>query len=159
MNFEAAVHHLCDAEVHFVVIDGWSAIFHGSMHVTNDLDICYAADRENLSRLAKALAPFHPRPRGFPAELPFVWDATTLANVRILTLITDLGIIDLLAEVAGLGNFADVDAVSVEVTAFGRQLRTLDLAALITSKKAAGRPKDLLILPELEGLLETGEDG
>ena len=72
----------------------------------------------------------------------------------MFTLTTDLGIIDLLAEVSGIGTYA----VSVGIDAFGRRLRALDLPALIRAKKAAGRPKDLLILPELEGLFEASQD-
>ncbi|MCC6392139.1 MAG: nucleotidyltransferase [Bryobacterales bacterium] len=158
MNFELAIQRLCDADVKFVVIGGWAAIFHGSAHVTNDLDICYSRDRENLGRLAKALAPYHPRPREFPDDLPFVWDAATLANGTVFRLTTDLGIIDLLAEVSGVGTYAEACAASVEVDAFGRRLRALDLRTLIQAKKAAGRQKDLLTLPELEGLLEAEQN-
>lgn len=158
MNFEFALQHLSDEGVDFVVIGGWAAIFHGSAHVTNDLDICYSRDKENLRKLAGALAPYHPRPRGIPESLPFVWDAATLANGTVFTLNTDLGILDLLAEVSGIGSYAEVRAASVEVDAFDRRVRALDLRALILAKKAAGRPKDLLILPELEGLLEAIHD-
>lgn len=52
----------------------------------------------------------------------------------------------------------DARAASVEVDVFGRRLWALDLRALIRAKRAAGRPKDLLILPELEGLLEAAQD-
>jgi len=112
----------------------------------------------NLQKLAAALAPYHPRPRGFPSDLPFVWDAATLANGMVFTLTTDLGIIDLLAEVAGIGTYSHIHAASVEVEAFDRHIRALDLRALIQAKKAAGRPKDLLVLPELESLLEAGRE-
>jgi hypothetical protein len=155
MNFEKAVQRLSDCGVEFIVIGGWSAIFHGSAQITKDLAVCYSRDKGNLQELAGALAPYHPRPRGFPDNLPFAWDAATLANGTVFTLATDLGIIDLLAEVPGIGTYADALAVSVEVFAFERQVRTLDLPALIQAKKAAGRPKDLLTLPELEGLLEA----
>ena len=93
-----------------------------------------------------------------PEGLPFVWDATTLANGTVFTLTTDLGIIDLLAEVPGIGTYTEARAVSVEVEAFGRRTLALELRALIEAKKAAGRPKDLLMLPELEGLLEAWGD-
>jgi len=158
MNFERAIQQLCDAGVEFVVIGGWAAIFHGSAHVTNYLDICFERDKDNLRKLAASLAPYNPRPRGFPDGLPFLWDSETLANGTMFTLTTDLGIIDLLAEVAGVGSYSEVRAISVEVDAFGRRLRALDLPSLIRAKKAAGRPKDLLILPELEGRLEASED-
>jgi hypothetical protein len=149
---------LCDHGVDFVVIGGWAAILHGSGYVTNDLDICYSRERMNLRRLADALAPHRPQPRGFDESLPFVWDAATLANGSVFTLRTDLGAIDLLAEVAGVGGYAEALAASIEMEAFERRVRVLDLGALIRAKRAAGRPKDLLMLPELEGLLEAGED-
>lgn len=76
----------------------------------------------------------------------------------MFTLTTDLGIVYLLAEVSRIGGYADARAASVVVDAFGRQLCALDLQSLIRAKKAAGRPKDLLILPELEGLLEAAQD-
>jgi hypothetical protein len=155
MNFIRAVQTLVDAGVEFVIIGGWSAILNGSSYVTNDLDICYSRQRENLKRLSAALAPYRPRLRDLPPDLPFIWDDQTLVNGTVFTLATDLGVIDLLAEVAGLGGFEDVKATSVRVQAFDREVWTLDLRGLIRSKRAAGRPKDLQILPELEGLLEA----
>ena len=79
----------------------------------------------------------------------------TLTNGTVFTLDTDLGKIDLLAEVSGVGSFAEVRDNAVLMSAFEREVRTLDLPALIKAKRAAGRPKDLLLLPELEGLLEA----
>ena len=76
-------------------------------------------------------------------------------NGTIFTLTTDIGSIDLLAEVSGIGAFEDVKANSIEVDAFDRRVRTLDLPALIRAKRAAGREKDLRMLPELDGLLEA----
>src|SRR4051812_7171483 len=107
MNFIRAVQELVDAQVDFVIIGGWSAILHGSGYVTRDLDVCFSRDRENLKRLAAALAPFHPRPQSFPAELPFLWDEATLRNSTVFTLSTDLGLIDLLAEVSGIGGYQE----------------------------------------------------
>jgi predicted nucleotidyltransferase len=157
MNFEIAVQALCDADVEFVVIGGWSAIFHGSARATKDLDIFFSRRTDNLRRLARALAPYHPRLRDLPPGLPFIFDEVTLRNSTVLTLTTDLGVIDLLAEVAGLGSFEQVAADAIQVEAFGRTVRTLDLESLIKSKKAAGREKDLAALPELESLRETDE--
>ena len=48
-------------------------------------------------------------------------------------------------------------AGSIVTEAFGRQVRTLDLKSLIKAKRAAGRDKDLMVLPELESLLEAEE--
>jgi predicted nucleotidyltransferase len=157
MNLEIAAQALCDANVEFIIIGGWSAILHGSAHMTKDLDIFFSRRTDNLERLARALAPYHPRLRDLPAGLPFVFDEATLRNSTVLTLDTDLGPIDLLAEVAGLGSFDQVAADAIRVEAFGRTVLTLDLESLIKSKKAAGREKDLLVLPELESLRDANE--
>lgn len=157
MNFETAVQALSDAGVEFIIIGGWSAILHGSVHITNDLDLFFGRRPDNLTRLVEALKPYHPRPRDIPEGLPFVWDRVTLANGTIFTLITDLGAIDLLAEVSGLGSFEEVYARSVLVEVFGRRVRTLDLKGLINSKRALGRDKDVNVLRELESLLEAEE--
>ncbi len=157
MNFIHAVQTLADAGVEFAIIGGWSAILHGSAHVTNDLDLCYSRAPDNLRRLAGALAPYHPRPSGFPGKLPFIWDEHTLHNGTVFTLDTDLGRIDLFAEVASLGSWDEVKGRCVRLRAFGREVLTLDLDSLIRAKRAAGRPKDLLVLPELESLRDAGE--
>ena len=155
MQFNAASQTLSDASVEFVVIDGLAATFHGSATLTYDLDLCYSRSTANLRRLAAALAPYHPRPRGLPANLPFVWDERTLRNATLLTLQTDLGEIDLLAEVAGLGDFSEVKKRSITIQVFGREIAALELSALIQAKRAAGRGKDLASLPEFESLLEA----
>jgi hypothetical protein len=158
VKFEIAVQALVEAGVDFALIGGWAAILNGSVTTTRDLDICYARSPENLRRLAEALAPYKPRPRDFPSGLPFVWDTVMLGNTTALTLATELGPVDLLAEVAGLGSFDQVKASSKLVDAFGCRVWTLNLKGLIAAKRAAGCPKDLHALPELEGLLEAGED-
>jgi hypothetical protein len=67
-------------------------------------------------------------------------------------------LIDLIAEVPGIGAYADALQHSVTAEAFGRVIRTLDLPSLIRAKKASGRPKDLFLLPELESILGTNEN-
>jgi predicted nucleotidyltransferase len=142
MKFDVAVQALVDAGVEFIIIGGWSAILHGSSFMTGDLDIFFPRNSENLRRLVQALSPFHPRLRNFPSDLPFLWDQATLRNGTVFTLTTDLGIIDLLAEVSGLGSFEEVNRTAVTVDAFGRRVQTLDLRSLIKAKRAAGREKD-----------------
>jgi hypothetical protein len=44
------------------------------------------------------------------------------------------------------------------MTLFDMQCRVLSLDALIVAKRAAGRTKDLLVLPELEALREIAEE-
>jgi predicted nucleotidyltransferase len=154
MNFSDILKRFNEFKVKYVLIGGGAAIAHGSAYVTADADICYARDEENLQRLAAALQPLHPKLRGAPEGLPFKLDASTLNVGLNFTLTTDLGDLDLLGEVAGLGTYEAVSQSSDEVNSYGVQCRVLSLEGLIKAKRAAGRPKDQLILPELEALLE-----
>jgi hypothetical protein len=138
----------------FVVIGGAAAVLQGSAYVTNDLDICYSREKSNLGKIAEALAPFNPSLRGAPEGLNFRLDVATPAFGLNFTLSTDAGAVDLLGEVAGLGGYAEVLSLSEEMIVFGMPSRVLTLEGLIKSKHAAGRTKDLLILPELEALLK-----
>lgn len=138
----------------FVVIGGYAAVIHGSAQLTRDLDICYERTPDNMKRLAEAIAPYHPRLRGAPPGLPFVFDQQTLAQGMNFTLETDLGDIDLLGEVSGLGQYPEVSRDAVRVQLHGGYYRVASLEALIQSKRAAGRAKDVSILPELEALGE-----
>jgi hypothetical protein len=53
MNFILPVQALTDEGVEFAIIGGWSAIMHGSAHLTGDLDWCYSPNPDNLRRLAQ----------------------------------------------------------------------------------------------------------
>jgi hypothetical protein len=85
------------------------------------------------------------------------WSAGTLAHGLNFTLTTGLGDIDLLGEIVGGGGYDDLLAHSVEIELFGRGYRCLDLPTLIRTKRAAGRPRDLEAIAELEALQERGE--
>lgn len=146
---------LTEAGVRFSVIGGVALIVRGVQRATEDLDIAYARDRENLTRLAGALAPLHPRLRGVPPELPFVLDDYSLRQGLNFTLDTDLGPLDLLGEVPGLGTFDHVDAFSDEVTIGGVRVLALTVDGLERAKRAAGRPKDLVDLGYLKKLRES----
>lgn len=96
----------------------------------------------------------HPTLRGAPQGLPFRLDPPTVAAGLNFTLDTDLGALDILGEVQGLGAYPEVAKHSDKVDLFGRSVLVLTLEALIRAKRAAGRRKDLLLIPELEALLE-----
>lgn len=153
-QLEALVGLLADGDVEFVVVGGLAAVVHGSAYVTHDVDVCYGRSATNVERLCEALGPVHPTLRGAPKGLPFRLDPPTVAAGLNFTLDTDLGALDILGEVQGLGAYPGVAEHSETVDLFGRSVRVLTLEALIRAKRAAGRRKDLLLIPELEALLE-----
>lgn len=56
--------------------------------------------------------------------------------------------------VVGGGRYEDLVPHAIVITIFGRETHLLDLPWLIQVKRAAGRPKDLEVIAELETLLE-----
>lgn len=145
---------LSEASVEFILIGGVAARAHGSARLTDDVDVSYARSEANLARLVSALAPYKPYLRGAPAGLPFEWSVATLRAGLNFTLTTSLGAIDTLGEIVGGGRYEDLLPHTISVPVFGRETRLLDLPWLIRVKRAAGRPKDLEIIAELEALLE-----
>lgn len=154
VEFEPAIKALTEKEVEFVIIGGVAISIHSSGYITRDLDFCYSRTPENLKKIIAAFAPFAPRLRGFPDDLPFFWDERTLQNGTNFTLKTTIGDIDLLGEVAGVGDFEAVEKESVFTRLYDCDVRILTIEGLINAKRAAGRVKDLLVLPELEALRE-----
>ena len=73
------------------------------------------------------------------------------------TFTTTLGDLDLLGEVAGGGTYEALLPHTFVVEAFGVKFKCVDLPTLIKLKRAAGRPKDLEALAELQALLEESE--
>ena len=140
--------------VAFIVVGGSAATAHGSARLTLDLDIVYQRTPENLDRIAFALAPMSPYPRGAPKGLPFRWDRRTLEFGLNFTLETSLGLIDLLGEITGGGKYEDLLAHTVQLDVFGVSCPCIDLDTLIRVKRAAGRPKDFDALAELESIAE-----
>ena len=154
-DFEKALAVLSGSGVDFIVIgEEWLGALHGSAFTTLDLDVVYSRDRENIRRLATALRDHHPYLRNAPPGLPFAWDERTIRNGLNFTLTTDFGDLDLLGEIAGGGSYQALLGRSHEVKGFGLSFQLVDLDMLIVLKRATGRPKDLLVIAELQGILE-----
>jgi predicted nucleotidyltransferase len=156
-EFDKLLPVLVQSGVEFILIGGVAGIIHGSARLTYDVDVVYARGVANLKRLAESLKPFVPYLRGAPPGLPFTLDVPTLRNGLNFTLITKLGDLDLLGEVVGGGGYRDLLPHTFQVAAFGVKFKCVDLPTLIKLKRAAGRPKDLESLAELETLLREQE--
>ncbi len=142
--------------VEFVVIGGVAASLYGAPHVTFDLDITPARGRANLNRLARALARLEARIRsadrleGLAADL----DAEHLARGSVLNLVTSQGNLDLAFEPVGTAGYPDLKRRREILMIEGVEVPVASLADVIRSKEAAGRDKDLLLLPTLRRLLD-----
>jgi hypothetical protein len=151
-NDKALLRGLTEQNVEFVVIGGVCGVLHGVALVTLDLDICCRFSRENLRRIETAVRDLHPRHRLTAHRLPLELTDELCDTLKNLYLTTDLGILNCLSEVSGLGDYEQVLRHSISQQMSFGSLRILSLDALITAKEAAGREKDLYAVRLLRAL-------
>ena len=147
---------LARAGVRFVVVGGLAAQSHGSPSSTDDLDICYARDPDNLRALAAVLDDVAAIRRGLPTDAPAMppLDAQTLRAGGLFTLSTRFGDLDLLADPDPGLDFERLAAHAVRASVRDIPLLVASLDDLIAMKRAAGRPKDRVELEILGALRE-----
>jgi len=134
------------------VIGGLGARLYGSPSVTNDTDVCYQRSPENLERLAAALRQLHAELRGAERAAPFQLDAKTLAAGDHFTFITDAGNLDILGTPAGVEGFDPLEREAKVFRFDGLTVPVASIDDLISMKRAAGRPKDLIEIEVLGAL-------
>ncbi len=149
---------LAEHRVECVIVGGVAGWAHGSSQATFDVDVCYSREAANLTRLIQALRAVGATLRGAPRDIRFMLDEETLRRGLNFTFATEIGDLDLLGEIRGVGTYVDCLRNSAMMEMFGHPFMVLSLEKLIDAKRAAGRTKDLLVLPELEALLEHGRN-
>ena len=142
--------------VRFVIVGGLAAQAHGSPSLTDDLDVCYARDRDNLERLAAALTDLAAIRRGLPIDAPEMpplnWK--TLQAGVLFTFTTRHGDFDILADPDPGFDYDRLLEHASQANAQGATVSIASLHDLIEMKRAAGRPKDRIELEILGALRE-----
>lgn len=151
-ELNSLLQRLSDAGIEFVVVGGVAAVLHGSSLVTRDLDVCAPLTGATLEKLREALRDLHPVHRIATTGTSFLEIPAPGVPVQNLYLQTDLGALDLLGSITGVGDFEQVHATAVEVNLFGRKVKVIGLDALIKAKESVGRQKDLLAALELRAI-------
>jgi hypothetical protein len=156
-NDQALLTRLKDSGLDFVVIGGICVVYHGAALATFDLDICCQIDVDNVKRIELAVQDLHPMHRLTANKLPLEMTRSAFGELKNLYLQTDLGKLDCLGEIAGIGSYDQVLKRSVLAKFPYGSFHFLDLDALITAKEAAGREKDLYALRLLRCIKEKNE--
>jgi hypothetical protein len=148
-NLGELIRRLIETRVEFVLVGGFAALSHGVMRSTRDVDICCRFSEANLMRIQKAFADLHPV--HFPrADLPLQLTPEFCAQLKNLYLKTDLGRVDCLGEVLGIGDFDEVAKHSIELELPAGKCRVMDIDALICAKEAMNRDHDRITVKELK---------
>jgi len=156
-DFEGLLATLSEGGVEFVLVGGYSAMLHGGSLMTRDVDVVCPMTPENLGRLHTALEALHPVYRMAPSAQPFTRADAERKDWENLYLRTDIGVLDCLGEVKGLGDYHACLARSVSINLGAFAIRGLSLDALIEAKRAMGRPRDLHTADELEVIRKRRE--
>ena len=144
-------------EVRGIIVGGMAAVLQGAPIHTVDVDVVHDRSPENLDRLMAALTELeaiyrhHHGRRIRPHRSILAGPGHNLLDTR-------LGGLDLLGELEGGLSYDELcdDALDVDLKA--GKLQVLSLERLIELKRAAGRSKDLRVLPELESTLARLRD-
>lgn len=148
-NLAELTRRLIEGRVEFVLVGGFAALSHGVMRSTRDVDICCRFSETNLMRIQKAFSDLHPV--HFPrTDLPLQLTPEQCGQLKNLYLKTDLGRVDCLGEVLGIGDFNEVVKHSVELELPAGKCRVLDIDALIRAKEAMNRDHDRITVKELK---------
>jgi len=139
--------------VRYVVIGAFAAIAQQApIAPTRDIDFTPDDAADNLHNLSSALKELDTRIRTDTegAGIPFDHDAASLRRADIWNLICGYGEFDLAFRPAGIpGGYRELATHAHLVAVEGVEVYVADLADVIRSKEAAGRPKDLRVLPAL----------
>jgi hypothetical protein len=135
-------------QVDAIVVGGIAAILHGAPVMTADLDLLFDPAPENLARIDGMLRALEAH-YADSAGRHIVPTSDKLADLKIHLLRTRFGRLDLLRTIGQGEDFASLKQRSQEFEIDGLRIRVLDLEAIIATKQAAGRPKDLAALPFL----------
>lgn len=151
-HFSQLLERLADAGLEFVVVGGFAAVTHGATYLTRDVDICAVLTGDNVAKVRRALADWNPRHRMTPQKLSFLLHPPAGESVNNLYLETEMGMVDILSSVLGIGDFHRLNAQAEELEVDGRKFRIISLGDLIAAKDAMGRDKDKLVAKELRAI-------
>lgn len=148
-------------QVKYVTIGAFAALAQGAtVPPTKDIDFTPAVGRDNLARLSEALNDLDARIRtdAVAGGLVFSHNAESLARSAIWNLTCPHGEFDLSFRPSGTEGYEDLARAARHLRLGRETLPVADLADIIRSKEAAGRPKDLRALPVLISALRHRQE-
>ncbi len=138
------IKNLISANVDFIIIGGYSVIFHGYKRTTGDIDIWLKPDNSNKERLLGVLRQFN------YAEEDILEIAALDFNDRLVFSIDEAPEkIDFLTYI-NLVNYDDADKNKIIAEVDGMHIPFLHMNDLVLSKMNTGRPKDIADIDMLQ---------
>lgn len=151
-NHQKLLRSLLSHNVDFIIIGGYSVIFHGYLRTTGDIDIWLKPDNGNKLKLKSALFDF-----GIDLDVLNTLDSVDFTQ-HVAFHIDDVPErIDFLTRI-NLVEYAEADKMKVFGEFDGMILPFLHLNHLVLSKLNTGRMKDLADIDELQRINRNNRD-
>ena len=158
-DFEALLRSFDTGRVEYIAVGGAAALAHGSARFSQDLDVVCSHSAANLEWLAAALRDLKPYLRSAPPRPPFCPGPRNAVAWSELYLGNSPWIHRLVGRDSGGRNLPGSRGCERGIASLCRTAKCPSLEQLIWAKRAAGRPKDLEALAELEALREEALNG
>ncbi len=140
-------------EVRYIVIGAFAAIAQQApIPATRGIDITPDGSKQNMEHLSAALTELGARIRteSAPDGLPFHHNGASLSSAVCWNLICPYGEFDITLRPAGFDDaYTEMEPHAVVVLVGDVEVPVAGLDDVIRSKEAAGRPKDMRVLPLL----------
>lgn len=149
--FDQLLRRLVEADVEFVLIGGLAVNAWGVVRGTKDVDIVVDADPANLKAVAEvAVAAGGHVQRGEALLGTAVSIAAELASREQVAIETDLGRLDVVQGLEGVPSYEKLREGASEAEVLGVKVAVCSREDLRAMKQAAGRPRDLVDLEDLD---------
>jgi predicted nucleotidyltransferase len=157
--FDQLLRRLVEADVEFVLIGGLAVNAWGVVRGTKDVDIVVDADPANLKAVAEVAvaAGGHAQRSGALLGTPFSI-AAELASGEQMAIDTDLGRLDVVQGLEGVPSYEKLRDGATEAEVLGVKVAVCSREDLRSMKLAAGRPRDLVDLEDLETASSDSSD-
>jgi predicted nucleotidyltransferase len=142
-DFQDFITALNQAEVKYVLVGGYSVIYHGFPRTTGDLDIFVEVSPDNYKNLCQAFNLFH-LPTFDMTENNFLHNK----SLNVFSFGRAPVSIEILKEISGI-TFEEVYKNCLSVTFEGLNMKIINLSDLRKNKAASNRPKDINDLENL----------
>lgn len=142
-DFQDFIKSLNDANVKYVLVGGYSVIYHGFSRTTGDLDIFVEVSRENYTMLKKAFSKFG-------LSLFDMTESNFLLNneMEVFSFGRSPVSIDIIKKITGI-SFEEVYKNAIEDVFEGIPMRIIHINDLKKNKSSTGRAKDMNDLENL----------
>lgn len=150
-SFDRLLARLVEADIRFVVIGGLALGSWGVIRGTKDCDIVPDPAPENLDRLARLVAELGGHVQLGESLLGSERSiAALLRSGERALIVTQLGDLDVVQGLDGVLPYANLRAKATDIELSGATIPICALEHLRSMKRAAGRPRDLVDLDDLD---------